>query len=65
LEVVAACPEVGMAKAAPAPAVSLRNSRRFTSDFNMDLLMDLLIIEQRKALNHRIHRGPQKKNHES
>src|SRR5207237_6103292 len=29
------CPEVGMAKAAPAPAVIFRNSRRFTSTFNM------------------------------
>jgi hypothetical protein len=36
LERTTVCPEVGMAKAAPAPAVILRNSRRFTSNFNMD-----------------------------
>jgi hypothetical protein len=36
LERAALCAEFGMAKAAPAPAVSLRNSRRFTSGFNMD-----------------------------
>ena len=36
VEETAVCPEVGMAKAAPAPAVILRNSRRFTSNFNMD-----------------------------
>ena len=35
-EETAVCPEGGMAKAAPAPAVIFRNSRRFTSDFNMD-----------------------------
>jgi hypothetical protein len=29
------CPQVGMAKAAPAPAVIYRNTRRFTSNFNM------------------------------
>jgi len=30
------CPEVGMAKAAPVPAAIFRNSRRFTSNFDMD-----------------------------
>jgi hypothetical protein len=34
--VTAVCPEVGIAKAAPAPAVIFRNSRRFTSNFNPD-----------------------------
>jgi hypothetical protein len=36
LEETAGCPEVGMAKAAPAPAVIFKNSRRFTSDLNMN-----------------------------
>jgi hypothetical protein len=32
----AVCPRVGIAKAAPAPAVIFRNLRRFRSDFSMD-----------------------------
>jgi len=35
-EETAASPKVGEAKAAPAPAVIFRNSRRFTSNFDMD-----------------------------
>jgi hypothetical protein len=36
LEETAGCPKVGMAKAAPDPAAIFRNSRRFTSNFDMD-----------------------------
>src|SRR5690348_6607630 len=36
LEETAVCPKAGMAKAAPAPAVIFRKSRRFTSWLNMD-----------------------------
>jgi hypothetical protein len=51
LEETALCPEVGMAKAAPAPAVIFRKSRRFTSRLKGLLLyqrlVGLVIVAQR------------------
>src|SRR4051812_35325735 len=43
LEETAACPRDGIARAALAPAVIFRNSRRFTSEFNMDFLLLSLV----------------------